>query len=351
MLSLLVLEIGVRVTFYMLDTDEILEDLRAEEEQANTTPGMALYRQTRISSNPRIIYELRPNSTMTDAFGNKHEVNEVGFRGPLIPLEKPPGTVRIVGLGDSFMYGFNVAEGEAYLRLLSDRLNEEYPEVRWEIVNTAVSGYNTVMEVETLKAKGLAYEPDIVVIGFVGNDLGLPNFIRKRVSLFEPRSFLIDFVSGRSELLRSRLVDTSNILGTGIEDINWNENPEAAPPEYQDMVGLDAYRRAMAELAGLRDEYGFELFLLTRARRDYVIETTTALGIPIVDVRGKVDAYMAEHGIERWQGSILAVSDEDPHPSALGHRLYADAVFEYMRDSGLIEGAIRKALQPSTRTP
>ena len=32
-----------------------------------------------------------------------------------------------------------------------------------EVINTAVSGYNTAMEVETLIDKGLQFEPDLVV--------------------------------------------------------------------------------------------------------------------------------------------------------------------------------------------
>lgn len=43
---------------------------------------------------------------------------------------------------------------------------------RWQVINTAVPGYNTAMEVELRKAVGSGYEPQIVVLGFVVNDLG-----------------------------------------------------------------------------------------------------------------------------------------------------------------------------------
>ena len=41
-------------------------------------------------------------------------------------------------------------------------------------MNTGVPGYNTYMEVAALKQKWLFYEPALVVIDFVGNDLDLP---------------------------------------------------------------------------------------------------------------------------------------------------------------------------------
>lgn len=50
------------------------------------------------------------------------------------------------------------------------------------------------MEVATLKENGLQYQPDIVLILFVGNGLDLPNFIREPVSFFAPKSFLVDWM-------------------------------------------------------------------------------------------------------------------------------------------------------------
>jgi hypothetical protein len=50
--------------------------------------------------------------------------------------------------------------------VLEERLAKEVPNERWEVLNMAVPGYNTAMEVETLKARGLAYEPDVVVVGY-----------------------------------------------------------------------------------------------------------------------------------------------------------------------------------------
>ena len=38
-------------------------------------------------------------------------------------------------------------------------------------------GYNTRLECELLRGKGLAYKPDIVVVGWCNNDYSLPLFL------------------------------------------------------------------------------------------------------------------------------------------------------------------------------
>jgi hypothetical protein len=99
-----------------------------------------------------------------------------------------------------------VDAGKDYLAVLEERLAKEVPNERWEVLNMAVPGYNTAMEVETLKARGLAYEPDVVVVGFCWNDIDLPNFVRAPAEYLSlHRLFLRDFVRGR--LARAELVE------------------------------------------------------------------------------------------------------------------------------------------------
>jgi len=81
-------------------------------------------------------------------------------------VKKSINTVRIVTLGDSHMFGWGVAEKEMYTNVLENMLNSKFPEKKWEIINTAVPGYNTYMEVETLKRKAIMYSPDIVIMEY-----------------------------------------------------------------------------------------------------------------------------------------------------------------------------------------
>ena len=46
-------------------------------------------------------------------------------------------------------------------------LRERHPERRWDWVNTGVPGYNTAMQVATLRERALVFEPDLVLLSLV----------------------------------------------------------------------------------------------------------------------------------------------------------------------------------------
>jgi lysophospholipase L1-like esterase len=58
-----------------------------------------------------------------------------------------------------------------YPKVLERLLNEGSSGKRYEVFNMGVGGYHTSQEVETLRYKGLAFDPDYVLIGFCLNDL------------------------------------------------------------------------------------------------------------------------------------------------------------------------------------
>ena len=86
-----------------------------------------------------------------------------------VARSKRPGTVRILGLADSF----GVAGGASnYHYRLEEILRERGYDV--EVVNLSVPAYSLEHELALLKRFGARYEPDLVLHGFfVGNDFGL----------------------------------------------------------------------------------------------------------------------------------------------------------------------------------
>src|SRR4030043_319513 len=144
-----------------------IQVLNAAEININKYKGEIQLRHIiRLSKHPRIIYELIPNLSV-NFFGKSLRTNPDGFRSPSYAKNKKAGVMRIIGLGDSFMFGWRMSNDECYLSLLEIKLLRNFPDMTWEVINTAVPGYNTVMEVETLKAKGLQFGPDIVIIHYV----------------------------------------------------------------------------------------------------------------------------------------------------------------------------------------
>lgn len=81
-------------------------------------------------------------------------------------VEKSPGITRILILGDSFAFGQGVTDEEIFARVL-DRMTG--PQV--EVINMAKGGWSTINQFMAFKREGLAYEPDIVIVAAVTNDL------------------------------------------------------------------------------------------------------------------------------------------------------------------------------------
>jgi lysophospholipase L1-like esterase len=108
-----------------------------------------------------------------DEFTTYVQTNAAGQRGRSILLAKPPGTFRIMVLGDSFVEAVQVAEQDRFVRRLEAQLNADGGPVRYEVVDGGCGGWGTGQELLYLQQEGLAYQPDLVLLAFfVGNDVG-----------------------------------------------------------------------------------------------------------------------------------------------------------------------------------
>ena len=98
-------------------------------------------------------------------------INALGFRDPRdYALAKAPGTFRILVLGDSVTFGHGALHETSYPYLLEQRLRAWRPDVRWEVWNLGVPGYNTAQQLAYLNEVGERFAPDLVIVGFFSND-------------------------------------------------------------------------------------------------------------------------------------------------------------------------------------
>ncbi|MFO0755977.1 MAG: GDSL-type esterase/lipase family protein [Byssovorax sp.] len=112
------------------------------------------------------VYGLNP------AYGDVSPQGFVGSKTYATP--KPPGTSRILVLGDSVAFGYGINEGrveKAFPALLEGSLAKGGPV---EVVNSGVPGYSAFNERELYLAKGKALSPDVVVLQSCMNDVADP---------------------------------------------------------------------------------------------------------------------------------------------------------------------------------
>jgi lysophospholipase L1-like esterase len=103
-------------------------------------------------------------------------LNSEGFRGAEFPATKSPSAFRVVCLGDSWTFGANVGQSQAYPQRLQALLAQEFPGARVEVLNLGVLGYSSYQGRQLLGRRGLALQPDVVVIGFAMNDASVTGY-------------------------------------------------------------------------------------------------------------------------------------------------------------------------------
>lgn len=135
---------------------------------------------------PYVGWKLKPGASGWQTHEGRAliEVNGDGFRGPDYSLAKPPGTLRVAVLGDSFTEAQHVALDDTFCAVAQRDLQAQCPFVtggngkpprlfsRVEVMNFGCDGYGTTQELITLRHWVWRYSPDVVVLAFFnGNDV------------------------------------------------------------------------------------------------------------------------------------------------------------------------------------
>jgi len=122
----------------------------------------------RAVETPGVGYTLKPNFVGT-AFGVDLKTNSLGFRGAEWNIKKSPNTFRIALIGDSHAFGYGVPYEQSVGEQLSTLLNQQ-ENVHYEVLNFAISAYNSQQELAVLQNYALQYQPDLIIVIVSSND-------------------------------------------------------------------------------------------------------------------------------------------------------------------------------------
>ncbi len=110
-----------------------------------------------------------------------YKINSLGLREREVSRKIPPGTVRLLILGDSFTEGFGVKLEDAFVKILERRLNASpaRPGVRYETVNMGVASFSPLLEYLFLKETLGRIEGDFLVLNLDASDFSDDNFYER----------------------------------------------------------------------------------------------------------------------------------------------------------------------------
>jgi lysophospholipase L1-like esterase len=254
-------------------------------------------------------------------------LNSRGFRDREFAAEKPPDAFRILCIGDSWTFGANVDQADAYPQRLETRLREEFPGAQFEVLNLGVMGYSSFQGLRLLRRTGMALRPDFVLIGFGMND-GLVVGWRDKDHVERPEAApaALSRALGRIEIVKllryvwTRLRHEPWSIGdymrnvaasVGTPDEAW---VGAAATEVASYDGLEPYTRvapndyeqnirAMVRLAQSRGAGVMLLYnsLWNTPYRDALRRISDTEGIPLVDSQALIRRARAavEDSLER----------------------------------------------------
>jgi hypothetical protein len=348
--SLLVAEGIVRLAHYLREDRRPLEvQLRSSRAQAKSSMhDLDLGDIVQPSRHEGIVYELRPN-VRGRFMGQPVLINSQGLHDYEYSRRKEPGTFRIVGVGDSSLFGWGVPFEDSGLKVLERRLNEKSRAQKFEVINFAVPGYNTAMEAETFVQRCLEYAPDLVLLNFNTNDYDVPNFMRRPRDLTTlRRSYVFDLAYSVYEAVMAverepPPFDFRNRT-TALRQAERLDADPALPNEYRYMVGAKGVVRALERLAAAARERGipFVVFAVKAypgldpkyvrdewrdGQRELLERESRRLGFHFLNTYPYFMNYLNQHPNANL-ATVFAVSEIDGHPNTLAHSIDAEAIFD-----------------------
>jgi len=353
MVALLVAEGSLRLGSYLREDRRPLEvQLQSSRAQGQSPMhDLSVGDIVQPSRHADIVYELRPN--LRGRFvGQPLFINSQGLHDYEYSRRKPAGTFRIVGVGDSSLFGWGVPFEESGLKVLERRLNAQSRARKFEVIDFAAPGYNTVMEAETFVQRCLDYAPDLVLLNFNTNDYDVPNFMRRPRNLATlRRSYVVDLAYSVYE----------GVMGLGGEQpppfvfrnrttaqrqaARLDEDP-ALPDEYRHMVGAKGVVRGLERLAGAARERAIPFVVFDvkpypglqstyvrdewrDGQRELLERESKRLGFYFLNTYPYYVDYLNRHPDANLR-TVFAVSERDGHPNTLAHSINAQALFEFL---------------------
>jgi len=260
--------------------------------------------------------------------------NARGYRDLDRTLAKKEGVHRLLSLGDSFAWGAGIEFDDTYARRLERHLERRRHEA-WEVVQLALPGMTTVDEASQLLEEGLAYAPDVVLLGYVLNDSEDPEAAEARRAR--------DWVEEKQEKREPRLLDRSALFRVVSSRLRATAENRRRRAGYLSMYraeapGWIAGQKALKLMGSLCTEKGIPfvvaIFPLFGQPLDdsypfkevhaQVAQAAAAAGARVVDL------FPAYEG-KRWD--LLVVDGaSDEHPNEIAHRIAAGVLLRALDD-------------------
>lgn len=264
-------------------------------------------------------YDLPSNDVQTDSASwlpkpVRYTYNNDGMNDRYNYTEvKPPGTVRIITLGDSFDFGMWVDTSQNFSELLEDALNAKKPcsnVTNYEVLNLGAPGYDLRYEYHRYTDKGAKYHPDIVIW-----------FMRDENYYMNSDAYL-----SREAYYKTQLEATG-----AAQRLHVSATDRFAPSElaFNEILGsylglslqgkLNYIQPEVSAISGWRAQYDPQLIIVTTTENEAMYKDL----MNDFASSHKRTSYIEVSNVETY-------SPHDYHPDTRGHKTIADALYSFL---------------------
>lgn len=296
-------------------------------------------------ADPFLFWRVRPNLKEVYWDFTVISTNAQGLRSDHDIGRKPPGSFRIVCVGDSVTFGFRVPMAFPknphafdrklfpYPALMEKKLRAANPEKSIEVIPLAAPAYTTHQGLNWLKRDIDFLKPDIVTACFGWNDVCLR-------PIADRQSMPMDFahVAARALLIHSQAVTH---FAKWRHRKGVKENTGGGPPAAR--VSREDYVANLLAISKLARDHGAQAVVigqvyqdaranppeakLVKEYRDALREAAAANGLPYLQIEQLTESNAPTNG--RLFGEII-------HPNAAGHELMATELLRFLAEQKML---------------
>jgi lysophospholipase L1-like esterase len=267
-------------------------------------------------------------------------IDAAGFRGPDHALQKSGDQFRILLLGDSYTFGWAVAEDSTYGSVLGRLLLGRGANCqKVEVINGGVNGYNTEQEIAFLRLIGLKYHPDLVIIAFTPNDIMTESETKTMLRYPALRRLLEQSALYQFLAPRIKAMVFARDRGAYTETMSkFLEQPDSAV-----LVRWAQVRLALLQLGDMAERDSFRLLIAafpfatqmdptsrSDAPQTLLRQLHSESAIPLVDL------LPAFRRAALRGDKLFLINDPTRHPGPQGHAVAAAELFQFITDEKFV---------------
>lgn len=306
--------------------------------------------------NKLLRYDLIPNSSVFQD-NVEYKINSVGIRDYHDHTLRKSKMFRIAAVGDSFTFGLGVKLKYTWPKQLEKILEKNHKTLNYDVFNFGVMGYDLTQNIEVIKVKVLKFKPDLIVIGYCVNDVGLfsrefteinyfkgyQNFMKtgiKFIDIILEHSRFFQFIKNRIYLKktnksfkkiekpRDAILAIKKGYHNYLEELYSQPEVQKKLKEKFGLLGEISKKNRIPILVVLFPELiDFEKNIFFEAKR-IVKEFSETSGIFTLDLSFCFRNYKEDQ---------LRLNKANLHPNPFGYKLTSKCIFNYLLKSKLIK--------------